>query len=252
MVRVEISDAALETGALLVDMLKRKGIYDADADAAVCYGISSSKQESLTLNGKCMSNKIKRMVAMAAAGVRLVPWFTAKKYGAAISLDTVQFPLLARKITGHGGTDIVPVFEPKEVAWRIAAGWDWFSSYIPTRTEYRVWVYRGDCLDIYEKVMKRPSDYKYVGRNFRNGFDFEPCVVRHKDAIAQATIAIHALGLDFGAVDMLRGEDGIVYVLEVNTAPGVIKSGAQKTLRKLVDRIVAWDESGHKQWDCCR
>ena len=248
MVRVEISDAASETGALLVEMLTRKGVYDDRSNATVCYGVRaySVKARTHMLNGNCMSNKVKRMVAMADAGVRLVPWFKGEDIP-----EDFSFPALARRMTGHGGTDIVPVFEPKEVPWRIRSGWDWFSSYIPTKTEYRVWVYRGECLDVYEKVMNRPDSYKYIGRNFRNGFDFEPCV-KPKDAVSQGVQAIHALGLDFGAVDMLRGEDGKIYVLEVNTAPGVIKSGAQKTLAKLTDRIVEWDTNGYTSWDCCR
>ena len=150
---------------------------------------------------------------------------------------------------GHGGTDIVPVFEAKEIPWRKAAGWDWFSSYVPTATEYRVWVYRNAYLDVYEKVMRRPSDYKYIGRNFRSGFDFEPMVVAPKDAIRESIVAVRALGLDFAAVDVLHGEDGHVYILEANTAPGVIRSKAQGTLGKLADCIVKWDTDGHPDAD---
>jgi len=187
-----------------------------------------------------MSNKVKRMVAMEKAGCNLVPWFRGKDIP-----EGFRFPCLARRMTGHGGTDIVPVFEPKEVQWRLAAGWDWFSSYVPTATEYRVWAYRGDCLDTYEKVMKRPHDYKFVcGRNYRQGFDFVKSK-NYTDASEQAILAVKALRLDFAAIDILRGEDGQIYILEANTAPGVILSGAQSTLGKLVDRIVTWDADGY-------
>ena len=243
MVRVEISDAANETGGLLVEMLKHKGVFNANSRNVVCYGVSPGRaQMTNSLNGSCMSNKVRRMLAMEQAGCNLVPWFK----GAAVPAG-FKFPCLARRMTGHGGTDIVPVFEEKEIVWRLAAGWDWFSSYVPTATEYRVWVFRGAHLDTYEKVMKRPQDYKFVGRNFRNGFDFG-LTREHKDATIQAVTAIAALGLDFGAVDMLRGEDGKVYILEVNTAPGVIKSGAQKTLTKLVEQIIDWEDGGYSAW----
>jgi D-alanine-D-alanine ligase-like ATP-grasp enzyme len=33
--------------------------------------------------------------------------------------------------------------------------------------------------------------------------------------------AVNTLGLDFGAVDLIVAKDGRVYVLEVNTAPGI-------------------------------
>lgn len=240
MVSVIISNAALETGALLVSLLKERGIHDPASDNVVCYGNSGAGERFLNQN--CMSNKVKRMVAMEKAGCSLIPWFRGDKIPAG-----VRFPLLARRLTGHGGTDIVPVFQRKEVEWRLAAGWDWFSSYVPMDTEYRVWVYRNDHLDTYEKVMHRPTDYKYIGRNFRNGFDFE-LSLDYNDATEQARRAIKALGLDFGAVDMLRGEDGKIYILEVNTAPGVIKSGAQWTLDRLVDRIENWDREGYPKW----
>lgn len=247
MVSVQISDAASETGALLVSMLTDRGIYKENSTKVVCYGVSWNRDRvSHALSGNCMSNKVKRMIAMEKAGCSLIPWFKGKDIP-----EGTRFPLLARAITGHGGTDIVPVFQRKEVEWRVAAGWDWFSSYVPMETEYRVWIYRDEHLDTYEKVMHRPKDYKYIGRNFRNGFDFEH-TRQKQDATAQARMAIHALGLDFGAVDMLRGEDGEIYILEVNTAPGCIKSGAQKTLAKLVDQIVAWDKSDYAPWDCCR
>jgi glutathione synthase/RimK-type ligase-like ATP-grasp enzyme len=191
------------------------------------------------------------MLAMDAAGVLTVPWFQVSdiprgfEFAQKQRIMDMRFPLLARKITGQGGTDIVPVFEAKEIPWRIAAGWDWFSSYIPMITEHRVWVFRGRALGTYEKQMRRPKDYKYIGRNFRNGFDFvKSDFVR--DASEQAVKAVKALRLDFGAVDMLRGMDGRVYVLEVNTAPGCIKSGAQATLGKLADCIVDWEKSGYK------
>ena len=40
-------------------------------------------------------------------------------------------------------------------------------------------------------------------------------------ASQMALEAVRALGLDFGAVDVMRAEDGTYYVMEVNTAPAV-------------------------------
>jgi glutathione synthase/RimK-type ligase-like ATP-grasp enzyme len=93
--------------------------------------------------------------------------------------------------------------------------------------------------------MFRPHDFRGVaGRNFANGFDFVH-TVEHADATKEAIKALDALQYDFAAIDMLRGEDGKIYILEANSAPGVIKSGAQRTLHKLVDRIEEWDRAGH-------
>lgn len=235
MIRLSISGVAEETGALLTRMLKDRKVYDPNGKNVVCYGMSARGDR--TLNQNCGINKIERLKIMAKAGVSTVPWF---KGGGEVPAD-IKFPLLARKANGYGGTDIVPVFQKEEVAWRIKAGWDWFSSYVPVRSEFRVWIFRGNHLDTYEKAMKRPGDYKFIGRNFRNGFDFSHVSHPLAATVTEAVYALDTLKLDFGAVDLLLGEDGKVYILEVNTAPGVIKSGAQDTLEKLADRIVAWD-----------
>lgn len=238
MVSVTIANSSQETGKVLIDMLKERNVYDPKAKAIVCYGSPVGLKPSL--NANCGTDKIERLIRMTQAKVRTVPWFRALDIPAGI-----KFPLLARKAHGFGGTDIVPVFQAQEVAWRVKAGWDWFSSYVPVAKEFRVWVYRGVHLDTYEKEMRRPQDFKFIGRNFRNGFDFR-LSNEHEDATAQASLALDTLKLDFGAVDLVLGEDGKAYVLEVNTAPGVLKSKAEKTLAKLVDQIVAWDQSGYQ------
>lgn len=241
MVRVTIANSSKETGALLVGLLKDAGIYHPGAKATVCYG--SDVETKPNLNAQCGLDKITRMNLMKKAGVSTVPWFSGTKIPA-----NTQYPLLARKASGFGGTDIIPVFQPDEVKWRVAAGWDWFSSYVPVKRELRVWIFRGIHLDTYEKTMQRPTDFKYIGRNFRNGFDFSPAD-KHEGAFKEANKALRCLGLDFGAVDLLIGQDDKVYILEVNTAPGVIKSKSKPTLVKLAEHIVKWDSQGHPDND---
>lgn len=242
-VSLKIAGVASDTGPLLKSYLEERGLcISKEAAPTICYGVPSNALQNL--NGNCGGgDKIRRLNQMAAGGVRTVPWFA----GADIPRG-FKFPALARRRAGHGGEDLVPVFQPEEVPWRLAAGWEWFSSYIPVATEYRVWVFRDECLDVYEKVMRRPSDYAYIGRNFRNGFDFtrRPYVGADMlfDALDQAKRTVKALSFDFSAVDILEGQDGRIYVLEANTAPGVIRSGAQPTLGKLADRMVTWATTG--------
>lgn len=241
-VRLTIGQAALDppsTGLLLKGMLKERGLYSKDAEAVVCYGNPVGSRYK-AINGIGTGGKMNTMDLFAKAGVRTVPFFRGSDIPRGF-----KFPALARKNHGYGGKDIVPVFQPQEVPWRVAAGWDWFSTHIPLETEYRAWIFRGECLDTYEKVMRRPEDFKGVaGRNFAMGFDFEHTANRD-DVTAEAVKALKAIKYDFGAVDLLRGVDGLVYVLECNSAPGVIRSGAKQTLVKFVDRIEAWDAAGH-------
>lgn len=240
---LRISSDGRHTGALLQSYLTNRGVYSPDGEALVYYGHyhEGHGRPNLNGNGKPRSGKIDNMRLMHEGGCRTVPWLTARQANAFVD---VSFPLLARKAHGMGGTDIVPVFQREEIPWRIAAGWEWFSSYVPLEAEYRVWAWRGEALDTFQKVMRRPATYTRIGRNFDNGFDFEytadvPAVTE------QAIMALMALGLDFGAVDLLLGKDGRVYVLEVNTAPGALKSHAEATVAKLADRITSWVKEGY-------
>ena len=238
MVKVTISSSSKETGQLLINYLKSRDLYDPKATACVCYGLGGGAHPAL--NTHCSSNKIERLNLMAKEGVPTVPWSE--------SGEGLRFPLLARNTSGFGGTDIVAVFQSEELPWRRAAGFGWFSEYIPIQAEYRVWVFRGQHLGTYSKVMRRPGECKFIGRNFRNGFDFQPHP-EIKSATQLAVEGIRAVGLDFAAVDMLLGKDGKLYILELNTAPGVIKSGAQKSLENLVGCVEKWVKGGYPSWE---
>lgn len=229
---VNISKDGFETGSLLQEYLQDRGVWRERGPADVGYGLDARRTPAI--NARCQSDKITRMEAMAAAGVSLVPWTRDISEAAKF-----KFPLFARKTYGMGAKDLMPVFQPEELPWRVEAGWTWFSSIIPIERELRVWVWRGEVLDTYEKVMQRPGEYKAMGRNFGQGFEFR--VVSDDSAAGLQSInAAAALGLDFCAIDLIEGKDGRIHVLEANTAPGVIRSGAQITLHKLADRIAEW------------
>jgi len=49
-----------------------------------------------------------------------------------------------------------------------------------------------------------------------------------------AVSAVEALGLTFGAVDLIVGDDGHTYILEVNTAPAC----SPRTAREYVNAVV--------------
>lgn len=237
-VSLRIASASKETGALLKEYLEMRDVYHPKGKAVVSYGVHlCSKKDPKILNGVCARGKIFNMEAMQAAEIQTVPWFCGDRVP-----DGFKFPLFARRSHGCGGEDLMPVFHPQEVPWRVRAGWDWFSTIIPVLTEYRVWTFRGDVLDTYEKVMQRPHEFKFMGRNFRNGFEFKRLLERGGPVAAQrlAVRATKCLDLDFAAVDLLEDPNGHFYVLECNTAPGVLRSGAQSTLAKLADRITEW------------
>lgn len=154
-------------------------------------------------------------------------------------------PLFGRSRYHRGGTDIVPVLGPSEIHDRIRAGVDYFTEYVDTIKEYRVWVYRGRHLGSYEKVLTRPHEYRGIGRNYGNGFSFE--LVREgdidRDVVGAAGIAVDALGLDFGGVDVGVRPDGTPVVFEVNRAPGV-EGGTRQVIRAFARKIKNWLQNG--------
>ena len=62
--------------------------------------------------------------------------------------------------------------------------------------------------------MRKNLEYRWENSSFLQ--KFVPA-----EAKTQAQNAVEALGLDFGAVDIILGKNGIWYVLEVNTACGL-------------------------------
>jgi glutathione synthase/RimK-type ligase-like ATP-grasp enzyme len=99
-----------------------------------------------------------------------------------------------------------------------------YVKYVPKREEYRVHVLRGNVIDVQRKGLRSGvTDPNYRIRSHDNGFVFmREAVQAPHTVIEQAIAAVQALGLDFGAVDVIWNERHTrPYVLEVNTAPGL-------------------------------
>ena len=91
--------------------------------------------------------------------------------------------------------------------------------------EYRVHVAFGEVIRVQAKRRRKGHEYtseNYEVRNSANGWVFCQENVTVSDAgQAAAVAAVESLGLDFGAVDLAECEDGSVYAIECNTAPGL-------------------------------
>jgi glutathione synthase/RimK-type ligase-like ATP-grasp enzyme len=159
--------------------------------------------------------------------VSAVPWTTdqveAQEW--ATSGKTV---VVRNKLTGSSGDGIVIVNKYEEVPDAPL-----YTQYIFKAFEFRVHVCAGKVIDTQKKIRdpdKEVTNWKV--RSHENGFIFTRNSVlanplRDKLAIDSAL----ALGLDFGAVDIIQDDGENFYVLEVNTAPGLegqtIKSYAE-------------------------
>jgi len=102
--------------------------------------------------------------------------------------------------------------------------------------EYRVHVF-GDEVILYQKKSRRINEDGEVEtaegmdadvRNLESNWVYRTGNLKRLERVENLAIdAIKAVGLDFGAVDIIMEEGGHVYVLEINSAPGL---GNQDTL----------------------
>lgn len=101
-------------------------------------------------------------------------------------------------------------------------------AYIPKEQEYRVHVFQGEVIDLQRKAVREGEEPNWEVRNLKNGFVFVRGEMKWADdqtedkVMTAAVNAVDALGLDFGAVDVVvSSRRNAPFVLEVNTAPGL-------------------------------
>lgn len=96
------------------------------------------------------------------------------------------------------------------------------------KNEYRVHVFQGKVIDVQRKARKLDvpdEDVNWKVRNLAGGFIFSREGCEPENGVEDAAVkAVEALGLDFGAVDVMYTKSDKVMVLEVNTACGLMGS----------------------------
>jgi glutathione synthase/RimK-type ligase-like ATP-grasp enzyme len=138
---------------------------------------------------------------------------------------------LGRRRHGSQGRDI-RVIERGELS-----GSELYTRYVPNTREYRVHVFRGEVIRVQGKYHDHPEQQtnRYI-KNHAQGYRFRaPDRKLNTERTSQAIRAVECLGLDFGAVDLLIGEDRRTYVLEVNTAPSCSPLTAAKYVAKFAE-----------------
>lgn len=229
------------TGKALLDALKEQGVKinggtkgpgESKVDVLIRWGAPAKvgKKPTKVLNRAdaimAASNKRQALETMRAAGVRVPVIFSRKephKAQAEFNIPHDAFPVLGRKDKHVGANDIILCLQAKDLERAIAAGCTHFSRYIPTKAEYRVHVFGDQIIKVSQKVLTNPEQAQQPWiRNLGAGYTFRQSEERLSGAArGMATDAVHSLGLTFGAVDIIVGDDGNPYILEVNTAPGL-------------------------------
>lgn len=161
------------------------------------------------------SNKLAAFNIFKEANVR-VPWFTRSQAEAQARYDAGEI-IFGRTTHGSKGRGIT-VYDG--IGARLGVH-ELYTEFIPTRREYRLHVVGDQVVRIQRKYLEKraENDTEYI-KNYANGYVFkQPRTELKPDRKALAVAAIKALGLDFGAVDMVIDAEGTAIVLEVNTAP---------------------------------
>lgn len=159
-----------------------------------------------------------------------IPDFTESPHEACRWLYEGKTDVVVRlKLNGHSGDGIL--IETHDDPARIKdpdlgiAGAPLYTKYIKKEDEYRLHVFKDEVFFVQKKARKLdvPDDkVNWQIRNHQNGF-----IYANKDIVVPelykeiAVKAVKALGLHFGAVDLITQKNGKAFVLEVNTACGL-------------------------------
>lgn len=183
-------------------------------DVIINWGIPKQIHNSIYLNPiqavRTAANKLQTFKALKQAEVN-VP-----KFGTDCSFANDSDRVVARTtLTGHSGEGIV-VDEPANLPQAPL-----YVEYVEKVAEYRAIVVGDSVVDFKQKLKKRDWEGERSADvwNHSNGYVFARNGINHpEETDNQAIKAIQALGLNYGAVDIIEDEDGNIYVLEVNTA----------------------------------
>lgn len=178
-------------------------------------------------------NKLEAFRVMQRAGVQ-VPDFTTRWGEADDWMQQDNHTIVVRRILrGHSGAGIT-VVKPNTVDLPEAP---LYVKYMKKKSEYRVHVFQGEVIDIQQKRKRRENgEVDYQVRNHHNGWVFcrDNIDIPHSSVREQAIAAVAALGLDFGAVDVIwNAHYEVATVLEVNTAPGLEGTTLTNYARKI-------------------
>lgn len=161
---------------------------------------------------KNATNKLATFQLLQEAGVSIPPFFTSQS-----QLDSDTVYVARTTLTGHSGEGI-EVGTPTDLPSA-----QLYTTFLAKQAEYRVIVVGNQAVDIKQKLKKRDfeGDRSPYVWNCDNGYVYaRNDITIPEDLTSTAISAISALGLRYGAVDVIV-HNNISYVLEVNTAFGL-------------------------------
>lgn len=245
-----------ETGSYLGDLLQiEHGTEPPERreDILIRWGSSVAvpHRPAVTLNRRAAietaTNKFLSLEVMHRNNIS-VPRFSSvqdmvRQHGEHITTDVFRnlgyrVPILARNRAHTRGQDVLLCLQDIDFARAIKWDREFFIEYIPTKSEYRVHVFRNNVIRVSEKVLRNRKNYVPYLRTHDNNHVFQDERTPLSNENKQVAVnAVRAIGLDFGAVDILVSDDNRSYVLEVNTGPSLMDSGAEIYVYRLREEI---------------
>jgi hypothetical protein len=182
-----------------------------------------AKDGKMNLFWGIAQSKLENFKVFVDRNVPHVP-FTENRLTAAKWLK-LGHTVLARTVGGQGGSGITVVEPGGTLPDR-----PMYTCYIKKKKEFRVHVFDGRVIDVQEKRRKGGVETNSLIRNHDNGWVFcHENIVEPEHLRDIAVHAVDAVGLLFGAVDIIWNEHrNQCFVLEVNSAPGLTETTANK------------------------
>lgn len=167
-------------------------------------------------------NKLQAFTILKEAGVQVPTFTNSQQVSASWFAEKAKTIVFCRTLLrSSGGKGIVIAKSAADLVYAPL-----YTERIRKKDEFRVHVFGDQVIDVAEKRLKRgkatEENRNAFVRNHENGWIFaHENVVCPENVKNEALKAVRALGLDFGAVDVGVDKNGVAYVFEVNTAPGL-------------------------------
>ena len=183
---------------------------------------TDGRDRNIPINVFNAADKLRTFKYFKVAEVQTPEW-TEDKDVAKSWFDKKGTTVLCRTVlNGHSGAGIHVAGNPDELV-----GCPLYVKYKKKKAEYRVHVIFGKVVDKQQKRkrngFKENVGFNHLIRNHHTGWVYCREGIPNDQRLDDLAIkAVKALGLDFGAVDIIYNEkENEYYVLEVNTAPGL-------------------------------
>lgn len=184
------------------------------------------------------ANKLKALRKMDESGVRIPTVYPVNNYtgltvhNGLCSVDAS--PVIGRRLHHHGGSGCYVCNSPRDIAQAVREGCCYFLGLIDAERELRIHVFDDKIIRRSIKVESQTEETtNHIIKSRKNGWR-----LRHfrkerysfngySDAIAQSMLAVRSLGYKHGVVDVVIDNNGLAYVLEVNSGAGLDDEGLE-------------------------